>query len=221
MNKGFEKIVAWQYNGWTAIGVLFESDDFISVALNYKMDIQIKKGDIWYSDSICTDEGTSVRPASDEEIKMLCKALDDHHVPYEYDEETKTILNYQAYYYSNYNALSLKEYQRKAMTTCMPSSNNFSYMFLNLVGEVGEFASKVGKAIRKEQACIEYNDLDGLRENEELQKEAGDILWQLSGVCTVMGWNLEHIAQQNLDKLAARKKVRTIDGSGDGIIRNK
>lgn len=118
--------------------------------------------------------------------------------------------------------MELKEYQEKAMTTCMPSSNNFSYMFLNLVGEVGEFASKVAKAIRKEENCIEYNDLEvTVTNNVELQKEAGDILWQLSGLCTVMGWSLEDIAQQNLDKLAARKAVGTIDGNGDGIIRGK
>ena len=102
------------------------------------------------------------------------------------------------------------------MITCMASSENFSYMFLNLVGEVGEFASKVAKAIRKEENCIEYNDLGvTVTNNEELQKEAGDILWQLSGLCTVMGWNLEDIAQQNLDKLASRQQRNVIDGSGD------
>ena len=102
------------------------------------------------------------------------------------------------------------------MTTCMASSENFSYMFLNLVGEVGEFASKIAKAIRKEENCIDYNDLGvTVTNNEELQKEAGDILWQLSGLCTVMGWNLEDIAQQNLDKLASRQQRNVIDGSGD------
>lgn len=121
--------------------------------------------------------------------------------------------------------LTLNEYQKKAMTTCMASSNNFSYMFLNLVGEIGEFASKVAKAIRKDKACIDCDVLmmNGCQYNEveELEKEAGDILWQLSGLCTVMGWSLEDIAQQNLDKLAARKEAGTIDGNGDGIIRNK
>ena len=112
--------------------------------------------------------------------------------------------------------MTLNEYQKQAMTTCMVSSENFSYMFLNLVGEVGEFASKVAKAIRKEENCIEYNDLGvTVTNNEELQKEAGDILWQLSGLCTVMGWNLEDIAQQNLDKLASRQQRNVIDGSGD------
>lgn len=50
--------------------------------------------------------------------------------------------------------MTLEEYQRQAMTTCMASSENFSYMFLNLVGEVGEFASKVAKGIRKEKMDI-------------------------------------------------------------------
>lgn len=113
--------------------------------------------------------------------------------------------------------MELNEYQKRAMTTCMSSSENFSYMFLNLVGEVGEFASKVAKAIRKEHADISVNDLN-LNEvvsDEELQKEAGDILWQLSGLCEVMGWSLEEVAQQNLDKLASRKQRNVIDGSGD------
>ena len=111
--------------------------------------------------------------------------------------------------------MTLKEYQDRAMTTCMASSENFSYMFLNLVGEVGEFASKVAKAIRKEENFIDDNDLANAIDDAELQKEAGDILWQLSGLCTVMGWKLEDIAQQNLDKLASRQQRNVIDGSGD------
>lgn len=124
--------------------------------------------------------------------------------------------------------MTLNEYQKEAMTTCLPSSENFSYMMLNLVGEVGEFASKVGKSIRKGHAEICRNklsmigDTDMLFEQEqELKKEAGDILWQLSGVCSVLGWSLEDVAQLNLNKLAARKAIGTIDGNGDGIVRSK
>lgn len=133
--------------------------------------------------------------------------------------------------------MELNQYQEKAMTTCMPSSENFSYMFLNLVGEVGEFASKVAKAIRKEKVAVGWKEaIKEADENnlfptcsypewkamdEELKKEAGDILWQLAGVCSVMGWSLEDVAQMNLDKLAARKVAGTIDGDGDGIIRGK
>ena len=127
--------------------------------------------------------------------------------------------------------MELNEYQDKAMTTCMDSCDNFSYMFINLVGEVGEFASKVAKSIRKRDAWIgnryETNKLwitaskDYSEATKELQKEAGDCLWQLSGLCKVMGWSLEDVAQMNLDKLAARKAAGTIDGNGDGIIRGK
>lgn len=125
--------------------------------------------------------------------------------------------------------MTLNEYQKQAMTTCMESSNNWSYMFLNLVGEVGEFASKVAKAIRKEKIKIGNavsNDISFMGNidefhtcDEELKKEAGDILWQLSGLCTVMGWTVEDIAKMNLEKLAARKANGTIDGSGDGVTK--
>ena len=122
--------------------------------------------------------------------------------------------------------MTLNEYQMKAMTTCLPTSNNFSYMFFNLVGEVGELASKIGKHIRKDKMVIRGNCLDikvndngNLKlteaEVEELEKEVGDILWQLSGVCSVMGWSLENIAQQNLEKLASRKERGVVDGNGD------
>lgn len=132
--------------------------------------------------------------------------------------------------------MTLNEYQQKAMTTCMKSSHNISYMLLNLVGEVGEFSSKVAKSIRKEDIIIKDNDLrwksqekkdeldaipkiDQLMFEEylelELAKEAGDILWQLSGICSVMDWDLDMVAQVNLDKLASRQTRGVIDGNGD------
>ena len=51
--------------------------------------------------------------------------------------------------------------------------------------------------------------------SEELKKEAGDILWQLSGLIFTMGWTLEEVAMGNLDKLASRKQRGVIDGDGD------
>ena len=129
--------------------------------------------------------------------------------------------------------MTLAQYQQQAMTTCLPESENFSYMMLNLVGEVGELASKVAKMIRKGQVVFRTDgnlltaaskngfktqdaDFDEIvQREEEMQLEAGDILWQLSGLCSVMGWQLEDIARQNLTKLADRKARHVIDGSGD------
>lgn len=118
--------------------------------------------------------------------------------------------------------MQLNEYQQAAMTTCMDSCENISYMLLNLVGEVGEFSSKVAKHIRKGNAVIVDNKLcDGsdrpLSKSDlvELRKEAGDCLWQLAGLCKVMGWTLESVARENLAKLADRQQRRVIDGSGD------
>ena len=113
--------------------------------------------------------------------------------------------------------MTLQEYQEWAMTTCLPESANFAYMMLNLVGEVGEIAGKVSKHIRKGEAEIHANHIyiHDLESVTELKKEAGDVLWQLAGLCSVMGWSLEHVAQQNLDKLADRKNRGVIASQGD------
>ncbi len=118
--------------------------------------------------------------------------------------------------------MTLNEYQNNAMQTCMATSNNFAYMFLNLAGEVGEFSSKIAKLIRKGNGVVNANhlcevvpDFGDARTKEELSKELGDILWQLSGLCSVLDLNLEDVAKQNLQKLADRQKRNVIDGNGD------
>ena len=119
--------------------------------------------------------------------------------------------------------MTLNEYQEQAMSTCMETSRNYSYMSGNLSAEVGELQGKVSKAQRKGQ--LKYNnkgDIVWVASTEEydifdaeLMKEAGDVLWQLAGLCTVRGWRLEDVAQGNLDKLASRKERGVIDGNGD------
>lgn len=111
--------------------------------------------------------------------------------------------------------MELNEYQKRAMTTCTESSHNFSYMALNLVSEVGEFMGKIAKAIRKEDGTIDDNELFVIGSKYELKQEAGDIIWQIAGLCDVMGWSLEDVCQANLDKLASRKERDVIVGDGD------
>ena len=125
--------------------------------------------------------------------------------------------------------MELNEYQRRAMQTCMPTSKNLLYMLTNLVCEVGEFSGKIAKYVRKGQLFVvtnESRDEEGnilhsqimnisVEEKNALAQEAGDIAWQLVGLCHVMGWSLEEICQLNLNKLASRKERGVIDGSGD------
>lgn len=124
--------------------------------------------------------------------------------------------------------LTLNEYQDKAMSTCMPESDNLFYMLANLVGEVGEFASKAGKHMRKgnlhittterdEQGKILHTQMWNITEDERhlLLSEIGDILWQTAGLAKVMGVTLEEVAEENLTKLASRKQRHVISGDGD------
>lgn len=123
--------------------------------------------------------------------------------------------------------MTLTEYQKKAMATCMSSCNNMGYMLTNLVAEVGELSGKIAKAIRKEKVVFRRNNLDptSLQKHDqyeewqelirELTFEAGDVLWQLTGILTVLGIPLEAAAQMNIDKLADREQRGKIDGDGD------
>lgn len=124
--------------------------------------------------------------------------------------------------------LTLNEYQDKAMSTCMPESDNLFYMLANLIGEVGEFASKAGKHMRKgklhittterdEEGRILHTQIWNITDEERklLRDELGDIQWQLAGLAHVMGFSLEEVAEKNLEKLASRKQRNLIDGDGD------
>ena len=137
--------------------------------------------------------------------------------------------------------MELTEYQSKAMSTCMDTSRNMSYMALGLVGEVGELMGKIAKAIRKGHVYV-GSEIEGnlaypsdsdmhyapslLGKDDKayefekgLRAELGDCLWFCAGICEVMGWDMDEVARENIDKLSARKKEGTIDGNGDGISR--
>lgn len=124
--------------------------------------------------------------------------------------------------------MELNEYQKQAMSTRMHTCDNVMYMLLNLVGEVGEFSGKLAKHIRNGELQVVCNELDWcdpgaenmseedfMRYVQLLKAEAGDILWQLAGLCSAMGWPLDSVAKANLEKLASRQKRGVINGNGD------
>ena len=127
--------------------------------------------------------------------------------------------------------MTLNDYQIKAMSTCMETSANPLYMLFMLGEEIGELQGKFSKAIRKGWISFNENKLVFHPKNanaEELmnwldlvKKEIGDCLWGIAGISKVMDWTLSDVGQTNLEKLAARKAVGTIDGDGDGIIRGQ
>jgi NTP pyrophosphatase (non-canonical NTP hydrolase) len=97
-----------------------------------------------------------------------------------------------------------EEYQEQAWKTALESAKNPAYMVANLTSEAGEVAGKYAKWIR-----------DGILDEAGMQKEVGDVLWQIAGLSTVMGWSLADLASKNLQKLAARQMNNTLKGSGD------
>lgn len=100
--------------------------------------------------------------------------------------------------------INFEEYQKKAWDTALETAKNPAYMVSNLASEAGEVAGKYAKWVR-----------DGVLDEEGLQKEMGDVLWQVAGLATVMGWSLSDLASKNLQKLADRQARLTISGSGD------
>ena len=100
--------------------------------------------------------------------------------------------------------MNIDTYQQKAWETALETAKNPAYMASNLTSEAGEVAGKYAKWIR-----------DGVLDEEGLQKEMGDVFWQLAGLSTVMGWSLADIASKNLQKLNDRANRLTISGSGD------
>ena len=104
----------------------------------------------------------------------------------------------------------LDMYQQVAKTTAIyPREQAIIYPTLGLTGEAGEVANKVKKIIR-----------DGTIENhesliQEISAEIGDCLWYISVLADDIGVKLSDIANNNLVKLANRKKKGAIHGSGD------
>ena len=98
----------------------------------------------------------------------------------------------------------IEDYQELAWKTALETAKNPAYMIANLTSEAGEVAGKYAKWIR-----------DGVLDEAGMQKEVGDVLWQIAGLSTVMGWSLADLASQNLRKLAQRQMNNTLMGEGD------
>ncbi len=109
------------------------------------------------------------------------------------------------------NRMDLNDYQTSALKTAIyPNMGaNFAYPALGLVGEAGEVADKLKKVIRDNDGIL----TDTVR--DAVAKEIGDVLWYVSVLAYEMDYDLNTIAQTNLDKLASRQERGVLTGSGD------
>ena len=106
--------------------------------------------------------------------------------------------------------MTLDEYQKKALSTNInPGTHIFFDRMFGLVGEAGEMADKVKKWIRDDGA--DWNKLD----KDLMSSELGDVLWYVATLAKTLGFSLEEVGQQNLEKLQDRKVRNKLAGAGD------
>jgi phosphoribosyl-ATP pyrophosphohydrolase len=107
--------------------------------------------------------------------------------------------------------MDLNDYQASALKTAVYPNQGFDFTYpaLGLVGEAGEVADKLKKVIRDNDGVL----TDTVRES--VAKEIGDVLWYVAVLASEMNYDLNKIAQVNLDKLASRQQRGVISGSGD------
>ena len=104
-------------------------------------------------------------------------------------------------------ALTFKEYSQQASTTAIYDPKlAIQYTTLGLCSEAGELAGKVKRTMRGD-----YPELN----KEDALLEIGDCLWYLSECAKALDSDLETVAKMNIEKLAKRKKIGTIKGTGD------
>lgn len=112
--------------------------------------------------------------------------------------------------------MTFNEYQKAAESTNLTPGDqgvvmsvSFMDKVLGLVGESGEFADKVKKILRDDNATMSEE------KRHLLIKELGDILWYIALLAKHLDVSLEDIAMLNIEKLKSRKVRGQLRGSGD------
>ena len=86
--------------------------------------------------------------------------------------------------------MTLNEYQQHALETAIyPENRRIIYPTLGLTGEA--------------------------EKRLEIVKEIGDVLWYCATLARDLGYELDDVAQMNVDKLRSRMQRHIISGSGD------
>jgi NTP pyrophosphatase (non-canonical NTP hydrolase) len=110
--------------------------------------------------------------------------------------------------------MNFKEYQKFTNTTAKyPQDQAFPYLALGLNGESGEVAEIVKKIVRKQLDFTILKDQTTLEQDslrQQIKAELGDVLWYVAQISEQCNFDLEEIAQANVDKLTQRKAENNI-----------
>jgi NTP pyrophosphatase (non-canonical NTP hydrolase) len=107
--------------------------------------------------------------------------------------------------------MDFNEYQEKANSTAVyPDKFTIIYPALGLAGESGEVCEKIKKWLRDENGEVMSEERRQL-----LKKEIGDVLWYVASLSTDLGFSMDEIANENIEKLFSRKDRGVLKGSGD------
>ncbi len=108
--------------------------------------------------------------------------------------------------------MTFNEYQKKALSTALPHPDPLMYktiMAMGVSGEAGEVLEKWKKIVAYKEGIITPEDL------KELGKELADVVWYIAVLASSLDLNFDDIMQENLKKLADRKKRNVQKGQGD------
>ncbi len=92
--------------------------------------------------------------------------------------------------------MDLNEYQKQAqrfINKDLDETNLSLHALFGLCSEVGEVHGLFQKG-------LQGHEIDDIH----VKKELGDVLWFVAEVATAFDWNLNEIAQMNIEKLSAR-----------------
>lgn len=116
------------------------------------------------------------------------------------------------------NSLDMNDYAEQVMQHAI-YPDALIYPMLGLQGEVGELSEKLKKYFRDNdyyEVAIEDPQNEMPAELRlEMAKELGDVLWYVTAIATDLGYELEEVAQLNIDKLNSRRRRNKIRGNGD------
>lgn len=109
--------------------------------------------------------------------------------------------------------MTFDEYQKAALTTAHISYDDplmqNSVWVMGIAGEAGEIVEKWKKAVAYREGKF---DDDQWR---DFKKELADVIWYIAVLADSLGVSLDELMQQNVAKLADRKKRNVIKGAGD------